>query len=178
MKNAKSHHGKYANLEEVIQCIKEPFAKHELSFVQFPLTSDGFAGMETIIFHSSGEWISNEFMLKCSKNDPQGMGSAMTYARRYALQAAAGVPSEDDDGKLASNKPAAPQKRDLPGPITDNQKSNISSLKTKAELSEERFLGGVEKASGGRTNTLEKLNDKEAATLIKMITTIINNKTK
>ena len=73
--------------------------------MQFPITSDGFAGVETIILHSSGEWVSNEFMLKCSKNDPQGMGSAITYARRYAYQSVLGIPSEDDDGNNAS-KPA------------------------------------------------------------------------
>ena len=96
----------YANLEEVINCVKEPFMNNGLSYMQWPIASDGYAGVETIIMHTSGEWISSELLLKCSKNDPQGMGSAITYARRYSLQAAAGVPSEDDDG----NKASAPQK--------------------------------------------------------------------
>lgn len=93
---------KYANLEEVINTIKVPFAEVGLSFLQFPITSDGHAGVETIILHESGEFISNEFLLKCSKNDPQGMGSAITYARRYGLQSATGLASEDDDGNAAS----------------------------------------------------------------------------
>ena len=93
---------KYANLEEVINCVKEPFAENGLSFVQFPISGEGVAGVETIILHESGEFISNEFLLKCSKADPQGMGSAITYARRYGLQAACGIPSEDDDGNAAS----------------------------------------------------------------------------
>jgi hypothetical protein len=46
--------------------------------------------------------MSNEFLLKCAKTDPQGMGSAITYARRYGLQSACGIPSEDDDGNAAS----------------------------------------------------------------------------
>src|SRR6056297_1363611 len=71
---------KYANLEEVIHCVKEPFADNGLSFAQFPVSADGMAGVETIIMHESGEWIANEFLLKCAKNDPQGMGSAITYA--------------------------------------------------------------------------------------------------
>jgi len=98
----------YANLEEVINCVKEPFANHGLSFVQFPVSSEGFAGVETVIIHESGEFIGNEFMLKCSKADPQGMGSAITYARRYGLQAAVGMPSEDDDGNAASAPPRKP----------------------------------------------------------------------
>ena len=97
----------YANLEEVINCVKEPFANNGLSFVQFPISGEGLAGVETIIMHESGEFISGEFLLKCSKNDPQGMGSAITYARRYGLQSACGVPSEDDDGEGAmKRKPA------------------------------------------------------------------------
>lgn len=99
--------GNYANLEEVINCVKEPFANNGLSFVQFPISGDGVAGVETVIMHESGEFISGEFMLKCSKNDPQGMGSAITYARRYGLQSACGIPSEDDDGNAASVKMTA-----------------------------------------------------------------------
>ena len=93
---------KYANLEEVIKVVKAAFAENGLSFVQFPVSGDGTAGVETIIMHESGEFISNEFLLKCAKTDPQGMGSAITYARRYGLQSACGIPSEDDDGNAAS----------------------------------------------------------------------------
>ena len=96
---------KYANLEEVIRVVKEPFEANGLSFIQFPVSGEGTAGVETIILHESGEFISNEFLLKCSKSDPQGMGSAITYARRYGLQSACGIPSEDDDGNAASKEP-------------------------------------------------------------------------
>ena len=75
--------------------------------MQFPISGEGLAGVETIIMHESGEFISGEFLLKCSKNDPQGMGSAITYARRYGLQSACGIPSEDDDGNAASAKKPA-----------------------------------------------------------------------
>lgn len=96
---------KYANLEEVIRVVKDAFSQNGLTFVQFPVSQEGYAGVETIIMHESGEFISNEFYLKCAKADPQGMGSAITYARRYGLQAAAGIPSEDDDGNEASAPP-------------------------------------------------------------------------
>jgi len=99
---------KYANLEEVIACIKEPFESNGLSFMQFPITEEDRAGVETIVMHESGEWISGSFMLKCSKLDPQGMASAITYARRYGIQSIAGIPSEDDDGNAASQAPKQP----------------------------------------------------------------------
>ena len=57
---------KYANLEEVIRVVKEPFAANGLSFVQFPISGEGTAGVETIILHESGEFISNEFHIATS----------------------------------------------------------------------------------------------------------------
>lgn len=94
---------KYADLYEIINCAKGPLASNGLSFSQFPVSDAGSAGVETVIMHNSGQWISNSFMLPCSKCDPQGMGSAITYARRYGLQSALGIPSEDDDGNAATS---------------------------------------------------------------------------
>lgn len=98
---------KYADLAAVVQAIKEPFAVNGLSYSQFPISKDGLVGVETILMHKSGEFISSELLLSPTKKDPQAAGSAITYARRYALQALAGIPSEDDDGNKASAKPAA-----------------------------------------------------------------------
>jgi len=104
---------KFADLSSVIKVIKEPFAKHGLSYAQFPITADGKAGVETILMHKDGGWISSEFLVPLSKQDAQGVGSCLTYARRYALQAMAGIPSEDDDGNVASQQVAAPKAKGL-----------------------------------------------------------------
>ena len=109
----------YADLTSVIKVIKEPFAKHGLSFVQLPVTSVGGngIGVATMLMHDSGQWIQSEYLLPMDKVTPQGAGSAITYARRYALQALAGIPSVDDDSEMAMyrNEPAPvvapPQKR-------------------------------------------------------------------
>lgn len=93
---------KYADLGAVVQAVKEPFASNGLSYVQFPIESAGRIGIETILMHESGEWLSNSFTVQLSKQDAQGAGSAITYCRRYSLQAIAGIPSEDDDGNAAS----------------------------------------------------------------------------
>jgi hypothetical protein len=92
----------YADLGAVVSAIKESFAANELSYSQFPLMEDGKVGVETILMHSSGEWISSTLLLPITKQDPQAAGSAITYARRYALQAIAGIPAEDDDGNAAA----------------------------------------------------------------------------
>lgn len=96
---------KYADLEEVINCAKTPLSDNGLSISQFPVTQDNKAGVVTILMHVSGEFLEDTLLLNCSKQDPQGMGSAITYARRYAYQSVLGIPSEDDDGNNAS-KPA------------------------------------------------------------------------
>ena len=93
---------KYADLKEVVKAVKEPFSTNGLSYVQFPIEESGRIGIETILMHDSGEWLSHSFTVQCSKQDAQGAGSAITYCRRYSLQAVAGIPSEDDDGNAAS----------------------------------------------------------------------------
>jgi hypothetical protein len=100
---------KYADLGAVIQAIKEPFADNGLSYAQFPIERDGRIGIETILMHSSGEWLSQSFTVQLTKQDAQGAGSAITYCRRYGLQAVAGIPSEDDDGNSASQAQLTPQ---------------------------------------------------------------------
>lgn len=95
-------HSAYSDLGSVVNAVKEPFADNGLSYAQFPVEDQGRIGIETILMHVSGEWISNSFTVQLTKQDAQGAGSAITYCRRYSLQAVAGIPSEDDDGNNAS----------------------------------------------------------------------------
>lgn len=94
---------KYADLGAVIKAIKEPFAKNGLSYSQFPVSEEGKVGVETILMHESGEWMSERITVPLTKQDAQAAGSAITYCRRYALQAIAGIPAEDDDGNAATS---------------------------------------------------------------------------
>ena len=94
---------KYADLASVIEAIKPAFTANSLSYVQFPISNERGAGVSTRIMHSSGEWLEAEFIIPC-KQDAHGIGSAITYARRYGLQSATGVPAEDDDGNHATSE--------------------------------------------------------------------------
>jgi len=100
---------KYADLASVVEAIREPFSKNGLSYIQTVEPSDGEeVRVETTILHSSGEWLSGGVLaVPVSKQDAQGFGSALTYARRYSLSAATGVAPEDDDGNAAAK--AAPK---------------------------------------------------------------------
>jgi len=102
---------KYADLTAVWDACRDVLAKYELSICQMPSGKDGKMALETVLMHSSGEFVSNSFEMTPSKNDPQGIGSAITYARRYALAAFVGIATEDDDGNAASHgKEVKPKK--------------------------------------------------------------------
>jgi hypothetical protein len=93
---------KYADLPAVIDAIKPHLSKHGLAFMQMPKPSDGGISIETILIHSSGDRLSmGVLFVPANRQDAHGYGSALTYARRYALQTCFGLPTEDDDGNAA-----------------------------------------------------------------------------
>lgn len=102
LKDAKAHHGNYADLASVVAAIKEPLALMGLSYTQFPIVNDDSAGVMTVLMHRSGQWMRSYYTLPLVRRDVHSVGSAITYARRYALQAVAGIPADDDDGDRAS----------------------------------------------------------------------------
>lgn len=93
---------KYATLEAVTDAIKAPLLKHGIVVVQGVQDAENGVAIETMLLHSSGQWISSTLRLPASKEDAQGYGSAITYGRRYGLMAICGVPAEDDDGNAAT----------------------------------------------------------------------------
>lgn len=98
---------KYADLASVWEACRGALSANGLSVIQLPRKVSAGVEVETILAHASGEWISNLLCMPVSKPDAQGVGSAITYARRYALAAIVGVaPDDDDDGNAASNKPS------------------------------------------------------------------------
>lgn len=106
---------KYADLTSVIDAIKPVLSRHNLAFYQRPQPSESGILVQTILRHASGEEIDlGTLYVPANKQDAQGFGSAMTYARRYALMTAFGVPAEDDDGNAATK--SAPKKADVPFP--------------------------------------------------------------
>jgi hypothetical protein len=79
----------------------------------------GKYGLETMIMHSSGEWMSGEYEMKPTKEDPQNAGSVITYQRRYALGAVLGLNiDKDDDGNAGSEPVKEEKKTHVPKQIT------------------------------------------------------------
>jgi len=128
---------KYADLGSVIQAVKAPFAAHGLSYVQFPVSGESSVGVVTRLMHSSGEWLEQEYFIPLGKMDAQSVGSCLSYARRYSLQAIAGIPSADDDGNAATQ--AAPKLQTKT--VTKAQAKVISDLVKKTNSNTEKFCG-------------------------------------
>jgi hypothetical protein len=102
---------KYASLANILDTIQKPLSECGLAISQFP---DGNA-LTTILLHAdSGEWMESSYVMPVAKqNDPQAMGSAMTYARRYALGSILNLNiDDDDDGEKAMGR-QIPKKDEL-----------------------------------------------------------------
>ncbi len=100
---------KYADLESVWAACREPLTSNGLCVVQGTAV-DPTQGtcVVTTLYHTSGQWVRGMLPINAKANDPQGQGSAITYARRYALAALVGVVQTDDDGEAAMARPQKP----------------------------------------------------------------------
>ena len=96
---------KYATLDNIVDEVRPILAKHGLSILQFPGGDGENVIMKTMLLHESGEWIESEpLIMKPVKNDPQAVGSCVTYARRYSIGSFLSLNTgEDDDGQKATN---------------------------------------------------------------------------
>jgi hypothetical protein len=96
---------KYADLASVMDAIRIPFAENELAVTQLIEEKEGKHYLITMLMHSSGEYVTSTYPLIIKDlNNPQSIGSVVTYARRYNLAAVSGVAQVDDDGEAANNR--------------------------------------------------------------------------
>lgn len=103
---------KYADLAEVLNVAREPLSKNGLSFMQANEgVQNGYMSVTTLLMHSSGQYVKSTGLFPIGKQDAQGNGSALTYARRYSLAAMLGIAQEDDDGNAACGAQNQPQQR-------------------------------------------------------------------
>lgn len=98
-------HSKYADLGAVVDACKDALLGSDLVPSQSTTIIDGRIILVTTLYHSSGQWLRGYLSVNPVKNDPQAIGSAITYARRYALSAMVGLTTEeDDDGESAMGR--------------------------------------------------------------------------
>lgn len=190
-KNSVNPHfkSKYADLAEILNTVRPVLSKHGLAVTQFPAFEAGTAHVETILTHASGEWMSGTCSAPVQKSDPQGVGSALTYLRRYSLAAVCGLAQEDDDANSAlkpkgqQQLPATPQQAPRPQTQAPPQsrpvmagKQSIDDLSSyyandSAEVMLDDINEMIVKAKPGapRIDALEELTEAQVQWLIKQI---------
>lgn len=131
-KDANNPHfkSKYADLASVWEACRKALSDNGLSVIQTPgECAGGTVTLTTMLAHASGQWVRETLTIPLAKVDAQGYGSAVTYARRYALAAIVGVAPDDDDGNAAvagsgaaNDKPRQqPQRQADPGSKQDTR---------------------------------------------------------
>ena len=100
---------KYADLSHVVEGVIPALNENGIGVIQSPSYDGDLMGLTTILIHESGATCTATLHMRPSKTDPQGVGSAITYARRYALLAMTGAAPEDDDGNAASGPRTTPE---------------------------------------------------------------------
>ena len=169
-KNPAFKGSKYTKLDTIVETMTPILTKHGLVWTTKPSFNDaGAATLKYKLAHAaSGETEEGEMLLLSVKNDPQGQGSGITYARRYALCAVLNlVADDDDDGNNASSAAkrgptlaSAPQKQKLRGEITRN--------KLNADVMDALFKGvGFARQDGEKANdALNRLTSAQCSQLI------------
>lgn len=135
LKDAKNPHFKsdYATLQQVMSQVMDHLAENGLFMTQEPTEAAGGVYVATHIVHTSGEWISfDAIYMPAPKQDAQGYGSAITYARRYALMPVFGLAPADDDGNAAVAS--------TPVYINDDQVHELRDLIDRSETDQAKFL--------------------------------------
>lgn len=118
----------YATLGAVMEVVKQPLLDQGIIILQ-PIVDGEY--VETILLHESGEFISGTMKLVCAKpNDPQAMGSATTYNRRYGLQSMCFVPSVDDDAEKGMGRTSGARK---PSPNDELQMASGKEKRTQSD---------------------------------------------
>ena len=103
---------RYADLAACVEAVIDSLNANGIALIQRTHDSDNGVAVETLFVHESGETISGGILhVPAAKHDPQGYGSALTYARRYSLMAACGIAPEDDDANAAQRTPVNAQSR-------------------------------------------------------------------
>lgn len=161
---------KYVPLENVVDSITRAASKHGLSFTQFPSSDEnGNVTVGTMVMHESGEWIEYDpICLKPVKNDPQAVGSAITYAKRYALSAIFGITSDKDDDGNEATQPQKPQRQQR-ATKQAQVKQYISADKSKQYEDDVQALINATGKNDG--SIMGALLNHVGATMIKNITT-------
>lgn len=134
---------KYADLPSIWNACKEALTQNGLAVIQTMDASSGQLMLITTLAHSSGQWIRSSLPINPTKNDPQALGSAITYMRRYSLAAIAGVTTDDDDDGNCASQPAPKTAPPANGAAPVISKSQADELQDLLDSCDDEFVKNV-----------------------------------
>ena len=136
---------KYADLSACIEAVIDGLNNNGIALLQPMHESDNGVTVETLFLHESGEMLSaGKLHVPAAKQDPQGYGSALTYARRYSLMAACGIAPEDDDGNAAKAPKRIEQQEASADPFASFTPQAAKTIRAVAASAIEHFSQGDE----------------------------------
>lgn len=138
---------RYADLAAVVEAVVPSLNRAGVAVIQSPFNDGDLVTVTTILAHESGATLTNSLSMRPTKSDPQGVGSAITYARRYALLALTGAAPEDDEGNGASRvaNDARPTQSSLT--VTSEQAEEVQELMESVGADRAKFLTYFKAAS-------------------------------
>lgn len=148
---------KYADLSSVWDAARVPLTKNGLSVLQTMNPGEnGTVIIVTTLMHTSGQWVKSFLPVRPVKDDPQSVGSAITYGRRYGLQAIVGICPEDDDGEKSMGRKQTTQQAAKPETRTQEQANKIMSLGEERGLSKKETADVLKWFFKGRVLTKDE----------------------
>lgn len=136
-KTGASYEYRYSDLASVIEHVKPCLNDAGIFFMQGASGDAAGVAVETRLIHSSGQWAATTIYLPVNQGTAQAFGSAITYGKRYGLQAMCGLPSEDDDGREASEAvPAKPLSKPIPANVEGKDAFEKADAETKDMLAQ------------------------------------------
>jgi hypothetical protein len=149
----------YATLDHIVDEVRPILNKHGLAVMQIPGGDGENVIMKTLLIHESGEWMESEpLAMKPVKNDPQAVGSCITYARRYSLNAFLSLSTgEDDDGNKATHGNQTPTTKTAPSKQNTTNDQPSATLRAKYET----WHGSMDGYDSWYASQKQKFNDKQ-----------------
>ncbi len=142
----------YADLESCWEAVRDALQKNDLAVIQtFGFIPTVGPSLHTLLIHSSGEWISGEQPLCMEEVNPQDLGSASTYARRYGLSAITGLIQVDDDANSASKN-----RNKIPALITEAQAGRLRAIGGSVKITQEAAKAILQSYGYASSDKVEK----------------------
>lgn len=179
IKNEKANYRyRYASLASVLESVREPLAKAGLAIFQTPHFSEqGRLNVTLLLMHKSGQYLEDTFSMPVAQQTPQGIGSIISYARRYQLLSCLGLATDDDDAQVAEQAAKSTGRQTNPSRSSANKPSALPILpEQQREISKICETNGFDAEATAQQwykNEVSNLTQAQAIDMVKALTEMV-----